>query len=121
MEDEEDGLIRLGAGLLLHVLLVLLEELGVQADVAGLVDTVNITETSGNGEVGADGGEGVVDGEDVLGLSVQRVVVDALVVDAVFLTAGDTDFLRLVSLLLTRIQMWGCLPSRATASWGQHA
>ena len=94
VEDEEDGLVGLGAGLLLHVLLVLLQKLGVQTDVAGLVDTVDITETSGNGEVGADGGEGLVDGQDVFRLGVQRVVVDALVVDAVFLTTGDTDFLR---------------------------
>jgi fructose/tagatose bisphosphate aldolase len=32
---------------------------------------VNVTEASGNGEVGADGGEGVLDGQDVLGLSVE--------------------------------------------------
>lgn len=94
VEDEEDGLVLLRAGLLLHVFLVLLEEFGVQADVAGLVDSVNVTEASGNREVRADAGKGIVDGEDVLGLSVQRVVVDALVVDAVFLTTGDTDFLR---------------------------
>ncbi len=94
MEDEEDGLVLLGAGLLLDVGLVLVEEFGVETDVAGLVNTVNVTETSGNGEVRADGGESVVDGENVLGLGVERVVVNVLVVNTVLLTTGDTDFLR---------------------------
>ena len=94
MEDEEDGLVLVGLDLVLDVFLVLLEQLRVELDVAGLVDTVDITETSGNGEVGADGGELVVDGEDVLGLSVERVVVNGLVVDTVFLTTSDTDFLQ---------------------------
>lgn len=93
MEDEEDGLVGGRTGLLLDVLLVLGEELGVELDVAGLVDTVNVTEASGNGEVGADGGEGVLDGQDVLGLGVEGVVVNILVVDTVLLTTGDTDLL----------------------------
>lgn len=93
MEDEEDGLVGGRTGLLLDVLLVLGEELGVELDVAGLVDTVAVTEASGNGEVGADGGEGVVDGQDVLGLGVEGVVVNILVVDTVLLTTGDTDLL----------------------------
>lgn len=93
MEDEEDGLILLGLEVLLNVGLVLLEELGVQADVAGLVDTVHVTEASGNGEVGGDGGQGVVNGQDILGLGVQGVVVDVLVVDTVLLATGDTDLL----------------------------
>jgi hypothetical protein len=93
VEDEEDGLVRGRADLLLDVQLVLLEQLGVQADVAGLVDAVHVAEASSNREVGADGAEGVVDGQDVLRLCVERVVVDVLVVDAVLLTTGDTDFL----------------------------
>jgi hypothetical protein len=93
VEDEEDGLVLLGASLLLNVGLVLAEEFRVEADVAGLVDTVHITETSGNGEVRADLGEGVVDGEDVLRLGVEGVVINALVVDTVLLTTGDTNFL----------------------------
>ena len=94
VEDKEDGLLLLGLGLLLDVGLVLLEELGVQADVAGLVDTVDVTEASGDREVGGDGGEGVVDGQDILGLSVEGVVVDILVVDTVLLTTGDTNLLK---------------------------
>lgn len=93
MEDEEDGLVGGRTGLLLDVLLVLGEELGVELDVTGLVDTVNVTEASGNGEVGADGSEGVLDGQDVLGLGVEGVVVNILVVDTVLLTTGDTDLL----------------------------
>lgn len=98
MEDEEDGLVLVGLGLLLDVGLVLGQQLGVQADVAGLVDTVDVAEAGGNGEVGADGGQGVVDGQDILGLGVEGVVVDVLVVDAVLLTTGDTDFLSPVRL-----------------------
>lgn len=97
VEDEENGLVLLGANLLLDVLLVTREELGVELDVAGLVDTVNITETSGNGEVGGDGSESLVDGEDVLRLSVEGVVVNVLVVDTVFLTTSDTNFLVLLA------------------------
>lgn len=97
VENEEDGLVIGGADLLLDVGLVLLEQLRVQADVAGLVDTVHVTETGGDGEVGADGGEGLVDGEDILGLGVEGVVVDILVVDTVLLTTSDTDFLQPVS------------------------
>lgn len=98
MEDEEDGLVLLGAGLLLDVGLVTREQLGVQTDVTGLVDTVDVTETSGNGEVRADGSQSVVDGQDVFGLGVERVVVDVFVVDTVFLTTSDTDFLFIISL-----------------------
>jgi len=93
VEDEEDGLVLGGLGLLLDVGLVLGEQLRVQTDVTGLVDTVNIAEASGNGEVGANSGQGVVDGQNVLGLRVEGVVVDILVVDTILLTTGDTDLL----------------------------
>ena len=91
VEDEEDGLVILGASLLLDVLLVLGEETGLELDVTGLVDTVDVTETSGNGEVGGDLGELLVDVKDILGLSVEGVVVNILVVDTILLTTGDTD------------------------------
>ena len=67
-----------------------------EADVAGLVDTVDVAEAGGDGEVGGDGREGVVDVPDVLGLGVERVVVNILVVDTVLLTTSDTDFLNRV-------------------------
>jgi hypothetical protein len=91
VEDESDGLVVLEALLLLNVLLVLLEELGAELDVARLVDTVDVAEAGGDGEVGGDGVESLVDLVDVLGLGVQGVVVDGLVVNAVLLATGDTD------------------------------
>jgi hypothetical protein len=57
VEDEEDGLVLRGAGLLLDVLLVLLEQAGLELDVTGLVDTVNVTESGSDGEVGRNLGE----------------------------------------------------------------
>ena len=54
---------------------------------------MNIAEAGGDGKVWADLGEGTVDIENVLRLSVKRVVVDALVVDAIFFTTSDTNFL----------------------------
>lgn len=93
VKDEENWLLLLGTGLLLNVLLVLLEKLWVKLDVTWLVNTVDVTETSGNGEVWGDLGESLVDLVDVLWLGVERVVVDRLVVDTVLLTTGDTDLL----------------------------
>lgn len=61
-----------------------------EPDVAGLVDTVDVTEAGRDGEVGRDGGERRVHSPDVLGLGVERVVVDGLVVNAVLLTTSDT-------------------------------
>ena len=93
VEDEEDGLLVLGASLLLDVLLVLAEELWAKLDVAGLVDTVDVTESSGNGEVRGDLGQSLVDLVNVFGLGVEGVVVDRLVVNTVLLTTGDTNLL----------------------------
>lgn len=91
VEDEEHGLLLLGLLLLLHVLLVLLEELWAELNVAGLVDSVHVAEASGDGEVWGDWGEGLVDVVDVLGLGVEGVVVHILVVDTVLLTSSDTN------------------------------
>lgn len=111
VEDEEDRLVVLAAELLGDVGLVLAQQLGVELDVAvanvrkssskpargrvhwrsipRLVDSVDVAEASGNGKVGADRRKGLVNGPDVLGLGVEGVVVDILVVDAVLLTTGD--------------------------------
>ena len=93
VEDQEERLVFLRADLFLGVCLVLSEQLWVQADVAGLVDAVDVAEAGGNGEVWRDAGEGGVDVVDVFGLRVERVVVDASVVDAVFFSSRDADFL----------------------------
>jgi hypothetical protein len=93
VEDEEDWLVVLGTDLLLDVQLVLAEKLWVQLDVTWLVDTVDVTETSGDGEVWGNWGESVVDSKDILWLSVKGVVVNILVVDTILLTTSDTDLL----------------------------
>lgn len=120
MEDQEDWLVLLGSDGILDMLLVLGEELWVKLDVAGLVDTVNVSEASGNGKVWGDWGKSLVDGKNVLGLGVQRVVVNILVVNSILLTTGDTDFLETVSALFGTFGFKD-LPSRAIASWGQRA
>ena len=91
MEDEEDRLLILRALLLLHVLLVFAQQLWAQLDVAGLVDAVHVAEAGGDGEVGADWAERLVDLVDVFRLGVQAVVVHILVVHAVFLASRDAD------------------------------
>jgi hypothetical protein len=108
VEHEEDWLVLLGIDLLLDVLLVLLEELWSELgqvskslkspayqikylDVSWLVHAVDVTETGGDGEIGRDSREALVDLVDVLRLGVQAVVVNVLVVDTVLLTTSDTD------------------------------
>ena len=71
MEDQEDWLVLLCSNGILDVLLVLLEEFGVELDVARLVDTVDVTEAGSDGEVWGNWGESLVDGKDVLGLGVE--------------------------------------------------
>ena len=89
MEDQEERLLL--AKLLLSVNLVLVQELGVELDVTRLVNTVDVTESGGNAEVGANLGEGIVDIPDILGVSVKLGVIDASVIDTIFLTTSDTD------------------------------
>ena len=54
MKNKEDWLIALAAFFLFDVLLVFAEKLGMQADVTWFVYAVHISETSSDGEVGAD-------------------------------------------------------------------
>lgn len=91
VEDKEDRLVILGLLLLGNVLLVLLEELGPELDISRLIDTVDVTETGSNGEVGGDGHEALVNVVDVLRLSVKGVVVNGLVVDTILLTTSNTN------------------------------
>jgi len=99
VEDEEQGLVLGGVDLLLGVGLVLAQELGVEVHVSGLVDSVDVSESGGDGEVGGDRDESRVHVVDVLRLGVQSRVVDSGVVDSVLLTSGDSDFLSLISLI----------------------
>lgn len=66
----------LGLKLGVDVSLVLGEELGLELDVSRLVDTVDVSEGGGDGESGGDGGERVVDLEDVLRLRVEGRVIN---------------------------------------------
>lgn len=91
VEDEEDRVLLVALDLSADVLLVLAEQLGLQRDVSGLVDTVNVTETGGDGEVGGNLGELAVDVPDVLGLGVERGVVNTLVVNTVLFTTSNAD------------------------------
>lgn len=99
MEDQEDRLVLLRSNSILDILLMLTEKFGVELDITGLVDPVNITESGGDREVWGDWRESLVDGKNILGLSVQRVVVDILVVDTIFLTSSNTNFLDNLSIV----------------------
>jgi len=65
-----------------------------QLDVTRLVYTVNVTETSGDGEVWGDWRKSLVNVKDILWLCVEGVVVNILVVDTILLATSDTDFLE---------------------------
>lgn len=54
---------------------------------------MNVTETSGDGKIGADFGEGVIDIPDIFRLGVKGVVINIFVVDTVLFTTSDADFL----------------------------
>ena len=77
---------------------------------------MDIAKTGRDGEIWANLGEGTVDVIDVLGLGVEGVVVNALVVNSIFFPACDTDFLlqRLEADPALRVRQ--DLPSPATAS-----
>lgn len=93
VEDKVHRLVLFGAGLLLDERLVLAQKFRVQFHVARLVHAMNISEACSNREVRADFGQSGPDVVDIFGLGVQRVVVDILVVDAIFLTTSNADFL----------------------------
>jgi hypothetical protein len=94
VEHQENWLVFFCSNSILNVLLVLPEEFRVKLDITRLVDTVNIAETSSDREVWGDGGEGLVDREDIFGLGVEGIIVDVLVIDAILLAAGDTNLLQ---------------------------
>lgn len=100
MEDKEHWLVGLCAFLLLDISLVLVEQLGVELNVAWLVDTVNVSKASSDREVWADLRQSGPDLVNVLWLSIEGVVVYIFVVNTIFLTTSDADFLRSVSRFL---------------------
>lgn len=91
MEDEPNRLVTLELQLLLDMSLVLAEKLGMELDVSWSIDSVDVTKTSGNREQVCDLAEGIVDIEDILGLGVERGIVNTRVVDTILLASSDTD------------------------------
>jgi hypothetical protein len=65
----------------------------VKLDVSWLVYTVDVAETSSNGEVWRNWLKSLVNGKDILGLGVKGVVVNILVVDTILLSSSNTNFL----------------------------
>ena len=120
MEDEEDWLLLTELLLILDVFLVLLKQFRMEFDIARLVYTMDVSETSCDREVRGDLLEGSVDLVDVFRLSIQRVVVHIFIVDTVLLSTSDADFLLAVSILLYLLVLKD-LPSPAIASWERPA
>jgi len=79
------------ADLLLSIYLMLIEEIGMEVHVSRLINTMNVSESSSDAEIGPDCAESLVNVKNVFRLSVQAGVVNSGVVDAVFLTTGDTN------------------------------
>jgi len=77
--------------LLADVLLVLAQKLRVKFDITRFVNTVDVSESGRDTEVGANGIQSRVDVPDILRLSVELGVVDTSVIDTVLLTTSDTD------------------------------
>jgi hypothetical protein len=73
------------------VLLVFTQKFRVKLDISRLVNTVNVSESGSDTEVGANGTQGWVHIPNILWLSVELRVIDASVIDAVLLPTGDTD------------------------------
>jgi hypothetical protein len=75
---------------------VFAQQLWVKLDITWLVDTVNISEAGGYGEVWRDRRQGFINVEDILRLGIKRVVVDILIVDTILFAASDTDLLKCI-------------------------
>ena len=74
---------------------MLAQELWMQFDVSWLVDSVDVSESGSNGEIWGDRNESSIDVVNVFWLSVEGVVVDIFVVDTIFFTASNANFLHL--------------------------
>lgn len=74
------------------MLLMFTQKFRVKLDISGLVDTVDVSKSSSDTEVGANGAQCRVDIPDILRLGVKLGVIDTSVVDTVLLTASNTNF-----------------------------
>jgi hypothetical protein len=70
---------------------MLLEKIGMELHISRLINTMDVSKSSGNAEIGSDIDEGLVDVVHVFRLSVQAGVVDTGVVDAVLLPTSNAD------------------------------
>jgi hypothetical protein len=70
VEDQEDWLVLLSSNSFLNILLMLAKQFWLKLNISGLVDTVDVSESSGNRKVWGDWGEGLVDGKDILRLGI---------------------------------------------------
>jgi len=71
--------------------LVFAQKFRVKFDIARFVNTVDVSESGRDAEVGANGIQSRVYIPDILRLSVELGVVDTSVIDTVLLTTSDTD------------------------------
>jgi len=94
MEDEEKWLLILSADLALGIRLVFGKKFGVQLYVTRFVNTVHVSKRSRYAKVGADCRECGVYVVHFLRLGVQAAVLDTGVINAIFFTARDTNFLE---------------------------
>ena len=81
LERGVQRLIFLAVELFFGVGLVFAEELGLEADVAWFVDTMDVSESSGDREVWSNGSESRIHIPDILWLSIQGSIIDASVVN----------------------------------------
>ncbi len=91
VEDKVQRLRRVSSEFLTSVCLVLAQKLGLEANITRLVNTVHVSECSGDGEVRRDLAQSVMNIKDIGWLGVQAGVVDTCVINTIFLTTGDTD------------------------------
>lgn len=98
VKDKEDWLVLLRVGLLFHVCLMLAKKFRVQFDIARLVHPMHISEGRSDREIRTNFRQSGPDVVNVFRLGVEGVVVDIFVVDTIFFTSSDADFLCVVSI-----------------------
>mmetsp|Transcript_26744 Transcript_26744/g.37570 ORF Transcript_26744/g.37570 Transcript_26744/m.37570 type:complete len:283 (+) Transcript_26744:620-1468(+) len=92
VHDKEDGFVILACKLFLGISLMATKTFGLESDITGLVDTVDITEGSSNREHGTNLGECLVDRVNLFGTGVQLFGVNIFIVDTILFTSSDTNF-----------------------------
>mmetsp|Transcript_13875 Transcript_13875/g.33341 ORF Transcript_13875/g.33341 Transcript_13875/m.33341 type:complete len:389 (+) Transcript_13875:340-1506(+) len=95
MEHKHDGLLVCWCAitqLLRNVVLCTVQNLGLQLNVSGRVNTVNVSKSSSNREGRRDGSERLVHLVDLLRLRVQVLNGSVRVVDAIFFPTSDAQF-----------------------------